>query len=85
MIGVVIIGFLKNEIENSIIDDNTLISIKDISSLFGFTRMSDVINGCSSILKGRMLIFFPGEFEKNQYRLLDARDGWDYLARPITI
>jgi hypothetical protein len=80
-----VIRFLKNEIENSIIDNNTLVSIKDISSLFGFTRMSDVINGCSSILKGRMLIFFPGEFEKNQYRLLDARDGWDYLARPITI
>lgn len=79
------IGFLKSEIENPKIENNTLIVIKDISSLFGFTRMSDVINGCSSILKGRMLIFFPGEFEKNQYRLLDARDGWDYLARPITI
>jgi len=25
-----------------------------------------------------------GEFEKNHYRLLDARDGWSYLARPIT-
>lgn len=80
-----VIRFLKVEINNSIIDSNTLIAIKDISSLFGFTRMSDVINGCSSSLKGRMLIFFPGEFEKNQYRLLDARDGWDYLARPITL
>ena len=79
------VGFLKNEIENPKFDNNTLIVIKDISSLFGFTRMSDVINGCSSILKGRMLIFFPGEFEKNQYRLLDARDGWNYLARPIII
>jgi hypothetical protein len=31
-----------------------------------------------------MLIFFPGEFE-NQYQAFDARDGWEYLARPITL
>lgn len=79
------IDYLITEIEKSKRDENTLVAIKDVSSIFGFTRMSDVINGCSSNLKGRMLIFFPGEFEKNQYRLLDARDGWDYLARPITL
>ncbi|MDI1316901.1 hypothetical protein [Flavobacterium sp.] len=79
------IRFLLDKINNSKCDENTLIAIKEASSLFGFTRMSDVINGCSSAIEGRMLIFFPGEFEKNQYRLLDARDGWDYLARPITL
>lgn len=79
------IDYLNTEIEKFKNEENTLIAIKDVSSLFGFTRMSDVINGCSSNLTGRMLIFFPGEFEKNQYRLLDARDGWDYLARPITL
>lgn len=79
-----VINYLVEEM-NKINDDQTLIAIKDVSSLFGFTRMSDVINGCSNKIPGRMLIFFPGEFEKNQYRLLDARDGWDYLARPITL
>ena len=29
--------------------------------------------------------FFPGNFEHNNYRLLDARDGWNYLAVPITL
>ena len=77
------IQFLTSEIENQEVDDNTLIVIKDISSLFGFNRISDVLNGCSNAFKGRVLIFFPGEFENNHYRLLDARDGWSYLARPI--
>ena len=33
---------------------------------------------------GRLLVFFPGEREGSNYRLLDARDGWNYLATPIT-
>jgi hypothetical protein len=78
------IQYLTTEIESRKIDDNTLIAIKDISSLFGFNRISDVLNGCANFFKGRVLIFFPGEFENNHYRLLDARDGWSYLARPIT-
>jgi hypothetical protein len=30
-------------------------------------------------------VFFPGVYENNNYRLLDARDGWNYLAVPITM
>ena len=33
---------------------------------------------------GRLVVFFPGEYEQNNYRLLDARDGWSYMAVPIT-
>lgn len=76
--------FLIKEMERLGTDTNTLIAITDISSLFGFSRMSDVLNGCANSFKGRTLIFFPGEYDKNHYRLLDARDGWSYLARPIT-
>jgi hypothetical protein len=32
---------------------------------------------------GRLLVFFPGQREGNNYRLFDARDGWNYLALPI--
>ena len=28
---------------------------------------------------------FPGHVDGSNYRLLDARDGWNYLAVPITI
>jgi hypothetical protein len=79
------IEFLKNELRNTEQDPDTLIAIQDVSSLFGFLRLSEILKSCDKDFKGRMLIFFPGEFEHNHYRLLDARDGWDYLARPITL
>lgn len=66
-------------------EENTVIAIKDVSSLFGFARLSDILNAVVNTSKGRFLIFFPGEYESNQFRLLNARDGWSYLARPITI
>ncbi len=78
------IDFIIAELEKNGTDDNTLIALRDVSSLFGFNRMSDILSGCSGSFKGRLLLFFPGEYDKNQYRLLDARDGWNYLARPIT-
>jgi hypothetical protein len=79
------VDYIIKELQHPEIDSNTLVAVRDASALFGFCRLSDVIHGCASELKGRMLIFFPGEYYKNQYRLLDARDGWSYLARPITI
>ena len=78
------IDYMVSEFKKLETDENTLIAVRDISSLFGFNRMSDVLSGCSHSFKGRLLLFFPGEYDKNQYRLLDARDGWNYLARPIT-
>jgi len=38
-----------------------------------------------TLLEGRLLVFFPGEHhpENHTYRLLDARDGWNYLAVPL--
>ena len=37
-----------------------------------------------SDIQGRLLVFFPGVYEQDNYRLLDARDGWNYHAVPIT-
>ena len=78
------INFLNTAILDSQADENTLVAVTDVSSLFGFVRLSDVLNAVDGRFKGRLLIFFPGEFEKNHFRLMDARDGWSYLARPIT-
>ena len=80
-----VIRFLKSELKKIEQDPDTLIAIKDVSALFGYARLSEILKSCEKDFNGRMLIFFPGEFENNQYRLLDARDGWDYLARPITL
>jgi len=79
------INLLKNELNKIEQDEQTLIAVQDVSALFGFARLSEILKSCDSNFKGRLLIFFPGEFEHNHYRLLDARDGWDYLARPITL
>jgi hypothetical protein len=78
------IQFFKDELSRIKQDNETVIAVTDVSSLFGFARLSEILKNCDKDFKGRLLVFFPGEFENNQYRLLDARDGWDYLARPIT-
>lgn len=79
------IDYLNTAIDKLTTDNNTLIAIKDVSSLYGYTRLTDIVNSVSKAFKGRLLVLFPGEFDKNHYRLLDARDGWNYVARPITI
>jgi len=79
-----ITDYLIREIQNVENSEDFVIALLDVSSLFGFVRLSDVLNGVAPHLNGRMLVFFPGEFDKNHYRLRNARDGWSYLARPIT-
>ncbi len=65
-------------------DNNTVVAIVGVGTLFGYTKASDLVNKIAKYAPGRLLIFFPGEFENNNYRLLDARDGWNYQAVPIT-
>ncbi|MBW6491484.1 MAG: hypothetical protein K0B15_09870 [Lentimicrobium sp.] len=79
------IRFLKGELNKIEQNQNAVVAVRDVSSLFGFGRLSEILKSCDKEITGRLLIFFPGEFEHNHYRLLDARDGWDYLARPITL
>lgn len=79
-----IVDQLNKSISDAAPDQDTLIVITDVSAIFGFGRLSDILNQIARHIPGRLLVFFPGEFEKNQFRLLDARDGWSYLARPIT-
>lgn len=79
-----VIAYLTGEIQRASADENTVIALRDVASLFGFVRLSEILNAAAKTFRGRLLVFFPGEFQHNQYRLLDARDGWSYLARPIT-
>src|SRR5262249_26401708 len=65
-------------------DKNTVVAILGVASLFGFAQASDLIPKIICELPSRLLIFFPGSNEGNVYRLLDAREGWNYLATPIT-
>ncbi|MDJ0448835.1 BREX protein BrxB domain-containing protein [Methylocystis sp. JR02] len=63
---------------------NSVVAVIGVGSLFGFARISQVLKKIEADIKGRLVVFFPGQFERNNYRLLDARDGWNYLAVPIT-
>ena len=65
--------------------DKAVVGILGIASLFGFVRVSELIKGIERDIRGRVAVFFPGEYENSNYRLLDARDGWNYLAVPITL
>lgn len=79
-----IVEILKKELQSSEVDDNTVVAIIGTSSLFGFTHISSIISIIDNYIKGRLLVFFPGIYDKNQYRFMDARDGFNYMAVPIT-
>ena len=64
--------------------DNTVLALHGVASLFGFLKISELLPMVEGDVKGRLLVFFPGVYEQNNYRLLDARDGWNYHAVPIT-
>lgn len=78
-------GRLKQALTAQGMDEDTIVAVQGVAGLFGFTRVSLVLKEVVSDIRGRLLVFFPGEYEDNNYRLLDARDGWNYLAVPITL
>jgi hypothetical protein len=65
--------------------ESSVVAVFGAGALFPFTRVSEILKLVESSIRGRLVIFFPGTYEQNNYRLLDARDGWNYLATPITL
>jgi hypothetical protein len=64
-----------------------VVALLGAGALFGLgdvVKISALLNAVNDVIAGRLLVFFPGQHEGNNYRLLDARDGWDYMAIPIT-
>ncbi|MBR1368474.1 hypothetical protein RJ53_02725 [Methanocalculus chunghsingensis] len=74
---------LRKEIEET--DANTIVAVTGIGSLYGIVRASAVIDQAvkETPIPGRLVFFFPGDRDARNYRLLKARDGWNYLATPI--
>ena len=77
-------GKVRDELAAVGVTDHTLVVIEGIASLFGLMRVSHLLEQVAPAIRGRLLVFFPGQRDGSNYRLLDARDGWNYLARPIT-
>lgn len=76
---------LRHALTEPEITDASVVAVLGVSMLFGFARVSQVLKLIEADIRGRLVVFFPGHFERNNYRLLDARDGWNYLAVPITL
>jgi len=66
------------------VDDSFVVALQGVGSMFGFLKVKEVVDKLAPEVKGRLLVFFPGSYEDNNYRLLDGYDGWNYLAVPIT-
>lgn len=65
--------------------DHDVVALLGVACLYGFLRVSDLIRAVEPAVQGRLVVFFPGSRSENNFRLLDARDGWNYLAQAITL
>lgn len=65
---------------------NDVLGLFGGGGLFGLHSVSTLVERIESHIPGRLVIFFPGEHDakNNSYRLLGAKDGWGYLAVPLT-
>ena len=61
-----------------------VVAVTGLATLFDFMRVSTMIDRVEDSVRGRLLVFFPGEYAGNVYRFMDARDGFNYMAVPIT-
>lgn len=77
-----VVSQINNQLNEG--NEDTVIALHGVASVFGFSHVSEIVATVANNVKGRMLVFFPGEYENNNYRLLDARPGWNYQAVPIT-
>ena len=64
--------------------EDAVLGVYGVAALFGFLKISELLPQVEGRIRGRLLVFFPGVYEQDNYRLLDARDGWNYHAVPIT-
>lgn len=63
----------------------SVVAVFGVGAMFGLTRVSHILKLVEPDVRGRLVVFFPGQLENNGYRLLDGRAGWNYMAVPITL
>ena len=64
--------------------ERSIVAVHGTASLFGFMKVSRLVELVEDDIPGRLLLFFPGQHDDGVYRLMDARDGWNYHAVPIS-
>lgn len=66
------------------VGEDSVVALTGVGSLFGLIKVKEAVDQFAPMVPGRLLVFFPGSYDNNNYRLLDGYDGWNYLAVPIT-
>lgn len=79
-----VVSVISSTLSSAAHPEDTVVAITGVGSLFGFVRVSEILPLVESEVKGRLLVFFPGTYGSSNFHLLDARDGWNYHAVPIT-
>jgi hypothetical protein len=74
---------LRKELESA--DSEMVVSVIGIGALYGFLKISELIRAVETAINGRMVIYFPGAKDGNNYRMFDAHDGWNYMANGISL
>lgn len=72
---------LRSELARS--DDATVVAVLGAASLYGLWSLSELISAVADSIQGVLLVFFPGRHERTNYRLMDARSSFNYLALAI--
>lgn len=73
---------VRAQLESHSAEDG-VVGLLGVGTMFGLgdaLKVSALLNAVNEAIGGRLLVFFPGDVENNRFRLLDARDGWDYMA-----
>lgn len=76
---------IRTTLADPSVTESSVVALFGVAALFGVGRVSQVLKLVEPDIRGRLVVFFPGQLEKNGYRLLDGRAGWNYLAVPITL
>lgn len=84
-LGVTVEESIRTTLTSQLAGPTSVVALLGAAALFPMVRISDLLRRVAPAVQGRLLVFFPGAYEDGNYRLLDARDGWNYLAIPITI
>ena len=66
------------------IDENHVLALSGVGSLFGIIRVKELVDRLAPGVPGRLVVFFPGTYGDNNFKLLGGYDGWDYHAVLIT-
>ena len=80
-------GFISQRLRKQLdaVDADAVVSVIGLGSLYGFLKISELIRSVEPSIKGRLVIYFPGTKDGNNYRMLDAHDGWNYMANGISL